>query len=184
MNKLNLAIWIALASIFILLSSCGKDNYDISDSTEEEFEPETEYLGEDNYYGFSFTVMSPGGTSTQGGIAVDNKIELIDSDLLKWKITSTVQDGDYMVLAETTFFTPSTDGGIFPLEELHLLFQDGSTVAGDYTWGASELDGNIEISSLDGTPEFVSGAIGVSMNGPATETNYQYVVEFSKIPID
>ncbi|MFK7775253.1 MAG: hypothetical protein AB8F94_24150 [Saprospiraceae bacterium] len=186
-NKFKLSLIILCALFMMLMVSCQKENYDLSETTNEEITPEANYTGDDNLFSFALTTIIPNSSSTSGGSSVENNItkEVLANGEIKWKLFSSVTDG-ITVTNEITFITSNTDAGTYPIEEFHFIkLDDTGTTLEEYLWTSADLTGEIMVSGLEDSPGIVSGkTIDVSVIEIPGTLEYVYGANFSEIPIN
>ena len=181
-------MYLVLSFLMVFMFSCQKDNYDVSETTTEEFTPEPNYTGADNLFSFALSKTISGGTSTTGGSGIENLItkEVLANGEIKWQLLSSITDG-ITITNEITFFTPNTDAGTFPIEELHFRRTDDTgSIIEDYTWTEEHIQGGeIIVSDLSDAPGIVSGEttdVIIIMTPDSLE--FVYGANFSEIPIN
>ena len=189
-NILSLSIWLVVSFLMVSMSSCQKENYDVSNTTTEEIEPEVNYTGDDNAFSFGLSKFDGTSSYIQGGSSNLNNItkETLSNGEIKWKIFSSVTDG-ITVINEITFITPTTDAGSYPIEELHFLKTDNTgAILEEHTWANADIGfGNIIVSSLDDTPGIVSGEttdVYIPISPTPNLLDYYYNATFSEVPIN
>lgn len=178
------------ALLMLLMVSCQKENYDVSDTTTEEFTPEPNYTGDDNTFSFALTTLDSGSSSTSGGSSVENSItkEILPNGEIKWKLFSSITDG-ITVTNEITFITPNTDAGDYPIEEFHFKkVDDTGTTLEEHLWTSADISpgGLITVSGLTDTPGIVSGTLenGFLVIITPDLLEYTYSAVFSEVPIN
>lgn len=186
-NRLSLSIWLVISFLMVFMSSCQKENYDVSNTTTEEIEPEVNYTGDDNVFSFTLTKITPNNSNTSGGNAVENNItkEVLNNGEIKWKLFSSITDG-ITVTNEITFITPNTDAGIYPIEELHFLKTDDTgAILDEHTWTNADMpNATITVSGLADTPGIVSGNTQDIEIIISPTLKYYYSATFSEVPIN
>ncbi len=189
-NKISLSTYIVISFLMVFMFSCQKENYDVSDTTQGEFDPEVNYTGDDNTFSFALSKFDGSSNNIQGGSSNLNNItkEVLSNGEIKWKLFSTVTDG-FTVINEITFITSNTDAGDYPIEEFHYTkIDDTGTTLEEHLWTSAEISPGalITVSALTDTPGIVSGSLGDGFDVIITPDllEYHYGANFSEVPID
>jgi len=188
-NKLNWLFIVLFATALFSISSCQKNNFDNTESTTEEIEPEIEYTGTDNEFYFTLGYTHMDSTTVLGGSTLNtNSIEKeeLAGGGFRWTLESFITDG-ITVTNRITFVTPNADAGVYPIESIYFSREDDAgNIFDERFWEEDEIENNgITVSDLGDSPGIVSGSTGdVLLDGVDVEGEFWYGAGFSEVPIN
>lgn len=188
-NTFKLSFLMIPTLIMFLMVSCQKENFDNSKTTVGEFEPEANYTGADNLFGFTLQTIDHNTSTTisvVGGSSIGNSMtkEILSNGEIRWTVLSTFTDG-ITVTNEISFITPDTSAGVYPIEKIHYKSEDTAGMVDEYIWTEADISsGGITVSGLGTHPGIVSGNTGDVLIENNPDTSYFYIASWSEVPIN